>query len=1420
MYHVLYVDDEPDLLKISKLFLESTGEFSLDTAISAHDGLDSLQNRAYDAVVSDFQMPEMDGIEFLKLVRSKFGSIPFILFTGRGREEVVVEAINNGTDFYVQKGGDPRAQFAELAHKIRQAIARRTAERSRIESEKRLSDIINFLPDATFAIDKAGTVIAWNHAMEEMTGIAASDMMGKGNYEYAIPLYGEPRPMLIDLVFSPPGEISDRYSHIVRDGTMLAAETVLPHLRGEPRTLWGKASPLYDKNGQVAGSIESIRDITDRKKAEQMLAEQYRLLAESESRLKRAEVVAQVGHWEFHMDTGKMLASENAGAIYGVKSLEMPIPDVQKIPLPEYRRALDDALNALIQRGEPYELDFKIRRPADGALRDIHSIATYDPEKRVVFGIIHDITELKKTETELAATNEQLTAAEEELREQYNSLANNQRALAASEEKYRAILENIQDVYYRTDVQGTLVMISPSGAGLLGYGDAGEMTGRPATDYYADPVQREDLLLALKKDGAVFNREVTLKRKDGSPVPVSTSSHTYYDADGNYAGVEGIFRDITKIRQAERELRAAYEQITAAEEELRGQYEELARSERQLRENEENFQRMVESAPDAIYISIGEHFAYVNPAMVRLLGAASADQLIGMSLYDRIDPQYRNSIHERARIVIGEQKPLGHEETVYLKMDGTPVTVESSVALFRYRNQFAGLVILRDITGHKKAEQALREQEQKYRAVIEATGTGFVILDEEGRVLDANPEYVRLAGHKNPNEIAGRNVTEWTAGYDKERNAEAVRQCMRTGFIRNLEIDYVDASGRITPVEINASVIRSGDAIRVLALCRDITERRQMGNELELLKISVDHAYDEVFWLDFEGNFLYVNDSACRITGYSREEFRTMKIYDLDPDCPPKDSAAVLDNLRKKKTLFTTSRHRCKDGRIVDVEIVSVYVRKDGREYSFAFVRDITERRGAEKALKESEKRYRDMFEINNAVMFIVDPETGKIVAANAAACRYYGYSREEFARLVIMEINIQDPAVTLKDMAHARVEEGAVFQFRHRKKNGEIRDVEVFSAPITQEGHQYLHSIIQDVTDRRRAQEALKESEQKFRDIFNNSTDAIYLHEIMEDGTPGRFTDVNEVACRMLGYTREELLEKSPLDIAPGYHNPPREKVFEDQQTLGIARFETEQKTKGGTLIPVEVNTHVVTIQGRKVILAVVRDITARKRAEEAIRLANKKLNLLSGITRHDIKNQLTALLEYIDLSKMILQGPDLKKTIDKEEGVAHNILRQIEFTKEYEDLGASTPSWQNVKKCIDLGIKGLDLSGTELNVTGLDNVEIIADSLLQKVFFNLVDNALRYSGKAKKTVRISSHESGEGFVIVCEDDGSGIPVHEKDLIFERGYGKNTGLGLFLIREILATTGITIKETGGPGKGARFEMFVPKGGYRFTPTR
>ncbi len=166
MISILYVDDEPGMLDIGKLFLERGGQFSVDIITSAPAALTLLDSKKYDAVIADYQMPEMDGIEFLKRVRTSGNIIPFILFTGRGREDIVIQALNAGADFYLQKGGEPVSQFTELAHQVSQAVQQRRAEASIRDHERREADIINFLPDATFAIDTAGTVIAWNRAME------------------------------------------------------------------------------------------------------------------------------------------------------------------------------------------------------------------------------------------------------------------------------------------------------------------------------------------------------------------------------------------------------------------------------------------------------------------------------------------------------------------------------------------------------------------------------------------------------------------------------------------------------------------------------------------------------------------------------------------------------------------------------------------------------------------------------------------------------------------------------------------------------------------------------------------------------------------------------------------------------------------------------------------------------------------------------------------------------------------------------------------------------------------------------------------------------------------------------------------------------------------------------------------------------
>ncbi|MFA5347217.1 MAG: PAS domain S-box protein [Methanoregula sp.] len=284
MYKVLYVDDEPVLLEIAKIFLEKSKEFTLDITTSANEILKTDKIKSYDAIISDYQMPGMDGITFLKHVHTEFGDIPFIIFTGKGREDVVIAALNNGADFYLNKGLDPRSQFDELAQNIKRVVKRRQAREAIKNSERRLSNLINFLPEPTFAIDIDGKVIAWNNAIEKITGVQKTTIIGESDYIYAIPFFGKRQPMLLDLVLHEDKEAEKGYPFIQRNDDKLISEMYVPTLYGgKGATLCFIASPLYDTNGKITGAVEVVHDISEDKRAEQALKEseeQYRLLFE------------------------------------------------------------------------------------------------------------------------------------------------------------------------------------------------------------------------------------------------------------------------------------------------------------------------------------------------------------------------------------------------------------------------------------------------------------------------------------------------------------------------------------------------------------------------------------------------------------------------------------------------------------------------------------------------------------------------------------------------------------------------------------------------------------------------------------------------------------------------------------------------------------------------------------------------------------------------------------------------------------------------------------------------------------------------------------------------------------------------------------------------------------------------------------
>ena len=346
-----------------------------------------------------------------------------------------------------------------------------------------------------------------------------------------------------------------------------------------------------------------------------------------------------------------------------------------------------------------------------------------------------------------------------------------------------------------------------------------------------------------------------------------------------------------------------------------------------------------------------------------------------------------------------------------------------------------------------------------------------------------------------------------------------------------------------------------------------------------------------------------------------------------------------------------------------------------------------------------------------------------------------------------------------------------------------------------------------------RRAHLALEESRDKYLDLYEFAPLG-YL--TLSD--KALIIDANLTGATLLGIERSRLLKTPFSKFVAENDSDEWYRYF-----LTVLKQEEKQictlmlKRGDGSTFPARLESIRITgkSDGPPTVRVAISDITDIRRVEDALRVSNKKLNLLSGVTRHDLKNQLLSLNGYLGISKKYLgDAAKMSEFILKEEKISQNMERQIVFTKEYEKIGVNAPVWQDCRTLVDTAAKQAQLGQVTVKNDLLAGVEVFADPLIVKVCYNLMDNAVRYGGKIT-TIRFSSEERNGEHLFVCDDDGDGVVAEDKERIFERGFGKNTGFGLTLAREILDITGIMIRETGEPGKGARFEMTVPKGAWR-----
>jgi PAS domain S-box-containing protein len=351
------------------------------------------------------------------------------------------------------------------------------------------------------------------------------------------------------------------------------------------------------------------------------------------------------------------------------------------------------------------------------------------------------------------------------------------------------------------------------------------------------------------------------------------------------------------------------------------------------------------------------------------------------------------------------------------------------------------------------------------------------------------------------------------------------------------------------------------------------------------------------------------------------------------------------------------------------------------------------------------------------------------------------------------------------------------------------------------------------EISERTRAESALRESEEKFRTIIENIQDVYFRFD-----RDSRLVMASPSAAVMFGYPSvSDMLGMPALSL---WKDKEKEALLHNammQQGGAIQDWVAEFLKRDGTPFWVSISGHIHMnekgeVQGAE---GIIRDISERKKTDDALKGALTKLNMLSSITRHDILNQIMGLRTYLELSREDLKGSKFERFIDKEIQATDAIQRQIEFTKFYQDIGVNAPKWQDAGEVIREAASQLNPAGIDVQV-GISGIDIFADPLIVKVFFNLMENSIRH-GEHVSTMSFTSSRTESGLVIIYQDNGVGIPPEDKLRLFQKGFGKHTGLGLFLSREILAITEISIRETGVPGKGARFEIAVPKEGYRQT---
>ncbi len=985
------------------------------------------------------------------------------------------------------------------------------------------------------------------------------------------------------------------------------------------------------------------------------------------------------------------------------------------------------------------------------------------------------------------------------------------KSLLRVKEEFRTTIYSIGDAVIITDISGHLTNLNPVAEALTGWTEE-DAVGKSIEDVFRiineETRQKvESPIDKVLREGSVVGlaNHTLLIAKDGRETPIADSGAPIKEEEGTITGVVLVFRDQTE----EHAHQAA------------------------LQDSELKYRLMFESSPQPMWFYDIESLAFleVNKAAISHYGY-SQDEFLSMTLNDIrpeedipaliLDVANTSASYNRAGIWRHKKK---NGELIFVEIISHEVI---------FNNKAARHVLVSDITDRKKSQEALASAEKYFRTLIEKAPDGIALLNKDGKITYASPSAIRIFSDGNSFDMP--DPDEATHPDDLPKVLSAIKQIIENPTLtQTLEYRFKTNQGRYRWIESTFSNQLSEPGIEsVIINFRDITDRKRAETEQFKLHNILEESLNEIYVFDSHSlKFEYVNSGALRNLGYTHDEMINLTPLDIKPEYSAQEFNSLLQQLisgEKEKLVFNTI-HRRKDGSVYPVDVNLQLHETENSSVFFAVINDITERKLAENLLKESEHKFRSLFENHAAVKLLIDAETGFIADANEAAAKFYGYSRAELVEMKISQINMLGPDGLKNEMQNVKSGSKNHFEFRHRKKDGSVHDVEVYSSRTDISGKVYLHSIVHDITEKKKA-------EQQNR-ILIKSIEQSPIGILITD-PEGNIEYANPKFTELTGYAKEEVIGEKPGILrsdenGQALHPDIWAALNSGQQWSGEyydLRKNGEAYWENSVASPItdldgEIRNFVILkedITSDKLILAEL--MAAKNKAEESDRLKSSFLANMS----HEIRTPMNGILGFMDLLlDSGLTGDERNEYIDIVRVSGERLLNTINDIIDISKIEAGQSSVTRTDCDVNALISHLyrffkpeaDTKGVELRLTEMlpssHKIVFIDTAKLESILTNLIKNALKFTRQG--SIAFGCSLEGKKLNIIVSDTGIGIPKDRIEGIFDRFVQADTshsrsyegsGLGLSIAKAYVEMLGGEIKVESEQGRGATFQFSIP----------